>query len=53
MSRKPEINEPFYASVDYGYKPMEWATVMRRLAKLKIDMRRLSGSTNRGTTVSP
>jgi hypothetical protein len=39
MSRKPEIKEPFYASENYGYGPVEWAKVVRDLkTKLKIDI---------------
>jgi hypothetical protein len=38
MSRKPEINEPFNAVVDYGYSPAQWAMVVRKLAELKIDI---------------
>jgi hypothetical protein len=37
MSRKPEIEEPFNASVDYGYSPEQWPTVVRKLAELNID----------------
>jgi hypothetical protein len=38
MSRKPEIEEPFNASVDYGYSPKQRPTVVRKLAELKIDV---------------
>ena len=37
MSRKPEIEEPFDASENYGYRPAQWATIRRDLdTKLKI-----------------
>ena len=38
MSRKPEIKEPFNASENYGYSPVQWATVVHKLAELKIDV---------------
>jgi hypothetical protein len=39
MSRKPEIEEPFDLSVDYGYGPAQWAAIRRDLyTKLKIDV---------------
>ena len=38
-SRKPEIEEPFYASENYGYSDAEWIAVKRDLkTKLKIDI---------------
>jgi hypothetical protein len=38
MSRKPEINEPFYASVDYGYSKERWLFVSKRFNEIGIDI---------------
>jgi hypothetical protein len=38
MSRKPEINESFYASVDYGYSKEQWLDVRNCLDEIGIDI---------------
>jgi hypothetical protein len=38
MSRKPEIKEPFNASVDYGYTTGQWPIVRKRLNEIGIDI---------------
>ena len=38
MSRKPEINELFDASVDYGYSTKQWLGVRNRLNEIGIDI---------------
>ena len=37
MSR-PEINEPFDAAFDYGYRPAQWQTVTRKLDAIGINV---------------